>query len=214
MLWITLCTPLKQISGALVCVLTWCGVCAGGSTPPLWTFLRWTSAHEWTRSISWQATSSPCLTCPTPSKCLLRMALERVQEAIPSPSPRYPVSGEIVSLYGDVPFPFECCHNQWDSSTRKHHRSTKPGARKTDKMFSFFYFFVFFRQASSTASIFYDGCHMKQQHLQWAVHSPIALSQVWHPTKRKALSNYICTRQVWLPFGHHFLHLYTCTNKQ
>ena len=151
----------------------WCDVLsvfhAGGSIPPLWILLRWTLAHEWTRSISWQATSSPCLMCPTPSKCLLRMALERVQEATPLSLPGYPVStlrymcGEIVSLYGNVSFTFECFHDR-DASTIKHHRSTKPRAHKPTKMFSFFYFFLFFRRASSTASIFYDGCHMKQQH--------------------------------------------------
>ena len=92
MLWISLCT--LNFCREHWCV-SWCDVVcvshAGGSTPPLWSLLRWTLAHEWTRSISWQATSSPCLTCPTPSKCLLRMASERVQGAIPSPSPGYRV---------------------------------------------------------------------------------------------------------------------------
>jgi len=75
--------------------------------------------------------------------------------------------------------------NKTPNGARKHHESTQPNSSKTAKLFFFFLFLSFFRQASSVlrqplalvyarnSSIFYG-----------AVHDPIAFSQLQSLTRR------------------------------
>jgi len=117
-------------------------------------------------------------------------------------------NGELVSLYDNVPFIFECFHDQQDSQWREKAswRYQTRNSQNGQNVFLSFFFFFFFRRASSVLS---ESLTMvlawNSSILHWAVHCPIAFfTTPSTPTKRSknALELYgfvrtpFCNRRV------------------
>ena len=111
-------------------------------------------------------------------------------------------NGQVVSLYDNLPFIFECfiTYNT-PSSTKKQCKNTEPENRQMA-----FFFFFFWQASSNLRDSFTVTFAQNSSILHWAMHQPITLSQLWSLTKWFEP----VTEQLWLHFklvGMHTNHL-------
>ena len=107
-------------------------------------------------------------------------------------------NGELISLYDNVLFIFECFHDQQDSQWREKASRKYPTQQQQNGQIVFLlsFFLSFFRRASSLLRQPLALVYARNSStLYWAVHDPIAFSQLRSLARRSQP----LTEILWLP---------------